>query len=558
MVNRQVDQIYIFFSIITLIISLFFIVNFNRGLELTDESYILSYSIFHDDVIGRLTNFGLIGSALLELSGYNFLIFRIFGFFILFFCIYFCCSGLNFFLKKNNHLYFESIFLRLFITSIGTLCYYRNWVVTPSYNSYNLSGALLFISGLFYLPKNNLSLTKILSYFLIPFGLMVSLISKPSTAIFLVIVYFFWVLFFDKRYFFKNLLIISSIGSFYFIFYIYFFFESFEYYFKDLFLGYELIKTFDPRYSIFELFIFSIKYLIKKIVDYWFLFIFQSLLYLFFRKKNFSSIILFSFSLFILIFFNNLNLFLFSSILNFIFFCNKLRLNTNLIIIILPITIFFISFGTNTNIERHIQTSAILYFIIIFYVINNCKIGYKFKNFFFISALFFHLIINIYNNFFKPLRYDDNVLNMNYPIKIEKLNGNIYVDEFTKNYFEEVQKIKSKLKDDDNIKYLIDYTGRRPSLNLLFGLEFISRPWWTAGYIGSNDYIKKILKISDKEKILQSIIIVESDEEKRMLDLNNFKEIDINFNNMYRKMGLIKVKSNKSDRFFNLTVWKPK
>lgn len=147
---------------------------------------------------------------------------------------------------------------------------------------------------------------------------------------------------------------------------------------------------------------------------------------------------------------------------------------------------------------------------------------------------------------------------MNYPIKIEKLNGNIYVDEFTKNYFEEVQKIKSKLKDDDNIKYLIDYTGRRPSLNLLFGLEFISRPWWTAGYIGSNDYIKKILKISDKEKILQSIIIVESDEEKRMLDLNNFKEIDINFNNMYRKMGLIKVKSNKSDRFFNLTVWKPK
>lgn len=147
---------------------------------------------------------------------------------------------------------------------------------------------------------------------------------------------------------------------------------------------------------------------------------------------------------------------------------------------------------------------------------------------------------------------------MNYPIKIEKLNGNIYVDEFTKNYFEEVQKIKSKLKDNDNIKYLIDYTGRRPSLNLLFGLEFISRPWWTTGYIGSNDYIKKILKISDKEKILQSIIIVESDEEKRMLDLNNFKEIDINFNNMYKKMGFIKVKSNKSDRFFNLTVWKPK
>ena len=66
------------------------------------------------------------------------------------------------------------------------------------------------------------------------------------------------------------------------------------------------------------------------------------------------------------------------------------------------------------------------------------------------------------------MRYDENIFKQIYPINIPKLNHSIYVDDFTKRYMEKISTIKEQIDNRNNIKYLIDYTGRRPSLNILF------------------------------------------------------------------------------------------
>jgi len=128
------------------------------------------------------------------------------------------------------------------------------------------------------------------------------------------------------------------------------------------------------------------------------------------------------------------------------------------------------------------------------------------------------------------------------------------VDNFTKNYLLQVSEIQLLLKK-ENYEYLIDYTGRNPGLNLLFGYKFISRPWWSAGYAGSDDYVKKILEISNKENILNSLIITEKQRDLRKLKLNNFQTININFDENFKIIGNIKVKGVKKMNV-DLQVWK--
>ena len=156
------------------------------------------------------------------------------------------------------------------------------------------------------------------------------------------------------------------------------------------------------------------------------------------------------------------------------------------------------------------------------------------------------------------MRYDENILKQVHPINLPKLNHSIYVDDFTKRYMEKISTIKEQIDNRNNIKYLIDYTGRRPSLNLLFGYSFITRPWWSGGYIGSDDYIKKILKLSKKKDILNSIIVLEKDAKMRKLNVDNFKSIDVDFDNSFKLLDTISLKSKVSSRKYDLEIWVPK
>ena len=200
------------------------------------------------------------------------------------------------------------------------------------------------------------------------------------------------------------------------------------------------------------------------------------------------------------------------------------------------------------------QSSAIFYFILIIYFFNIYFKNYEYKNLFTIILLSSFTFLNIYYNVFNPRRYDENILRQIYPVQIPKFKNIIYVDNFTKNYLLQVSEIQLLLKK-ENYEYLIDYTGRNPGLNLLFGYKFISRPWWTSGYVGSDDYVKKILEISNKKNILNSLIVTEKRRDLRKLKLNNFQTININFDENFKIIGNIKVKGVKKMNV-DLQVWK--
>ena len=552
------NKTFIFLFVLVLFISLFFVLNFDRGVEFTDESYIILYSLYPDKIVGRLTNFGFLGNVLLNISNSNLFYFRILGFIILFLASILACFGVKSFAETRNKHLFDSNIILLITATVGTLCYYRNWIITPSYNMYNIIGALLFLSGICLLNKNYNIFKNLKFYLLISFGFIICFISKPSTSIFLSIFFIFWNYLYYKKQLIINTFVVSLITLSIFLLYILYSFQDFKFFVNDLYLGYDLIKTFDPRYNIFQLLIFSIKVILRDLIIFWYFYIFQILINLVLRKNKNFKILAFILPLIILIISNNLNIFLFSLILNFLIFNNKLIEKENFFILFIIALIFFISFGTNTNIVKHVQHSAILYFILIYYLLSTSDIGKKIKNNFLVLFLFFHLLINLYSNIFKPMRYDENILKQIYPINLPKLNHSIYVDDFTKRYVEKISTIKKKIDNRNNIKYLIDYTGRRPSLNLLFGYSFITRPWWSGGYIGSDDYIKKILKLSKKKDILNSIIVLEKDSKMRKLNVDNFMSIDLDFDNNFELLDTISLKSNVSSRKYDLEIWVPK
>ena len=160
------NKIFIFLLVLIFFISSFFVLNFDKGIEFTDESYIILYSLYPDKIVGRLTNFGFLGNVLLNISNSSLFYFRILGFIILFLASILACSGVKSFAETRNKHIFNSNIILLITATVGTLCYYRNWIITPSYNMYNIIGALLFLSGICLLKKNY-SIIKNLKFYLL-------------------------------------------------------------------------------------------------------------------------------------------------------------------------------------------------------------------------------------------------------------------------------------------------------------------------------------------------------------------------------------------------------
>ena len=559
MINCSSQLLFKIFLASILIINIFFISNFDKGIESTDESYLLLYALYPDNIIGRLTNFGIISEKILYLLNFNIFYFRIAGFLILASCSFILIKSFLFFYNNCSFKLFCEKYLIYSTGLVGVFCYYRYWVITPSYNLYNLSGVILFLSGLLF-KINRVSLFyNFRSYFLISLGCTMCFINKPSTLIFLIFLLCIWLLIFYRKFFFQFLVIYFLIGSIIFYLYGQLFFNDFNFFLEDILIGYELIKTFDPRYNFVTLFIFSFKIIISNILSSYIFFLIQIMLFWFLRKNNFSQKYILAFPLVAVIIYNNLVISVISVLLHVVLTTSKDKLlkKANVVLLIIPYLIFSTSFGTNTNIVTHFQTSALLFFIFILHSLSLTEYRNPFK----INFLIFFLIINIsynfYGNFFEPRRIQYNIFEQKNEYKVPGFNGKIYVDDFIFSYAKQISDLNEKI-DRYNIEYLIDYTGRQPLLNILFNLKFISRPWWSGGYAGSNNYVKKILNISDQNKIARSLIVTYSDSDLQLLDLNNFKNIGIDFKNDYQILGEVILEKFVKNRKFNFIVWVPK
>jgi len=90
--------------LITVIISTIFFFNFNKGLELSDESYLLLISMYPNDIIGRANNSGVIGNILLQLADNNLYFFRILGGLLLIISSFALINPISNFLKNKLYI----------------------------------------------------------------------------------------------------------------------------------------------------------------------------------------------------------------------------------------------------------------------------------------------------------------------------------------------------------------------------------------------------------------------------------------------------------------------
>ena len=97
--------------------------------------------------------------------------------------------------------------------------------------------------------------------------------------------------------------------------------------------------------------------------------------------------------------------------------------------------------------------------------------------------------------------------------------------------------------------YLIDLTGRTPGLNIISGAKFVSHPWWTSAYIGSEPLAEKIISLSNIDKIKNSWIITTN--HKFNISPEILNNIGLSLDKNFKFVG--KVKRNNKYYF----IWKP-
>ena len=558
----------IFFSII---ISVAFYINFNRGIEFTDESYVLLISMYPNEILGRVNNSGIIGHFLLQIVDNNIYYFRLLGAGLLLSASMTLVNPISKF--QSTILDLEGCKKRylILIFILGTLSYYHNWVITPSYDLYNLIGILIFINGLIrFTFIVNFNWKILFPTLLVIFGGLISFICKPTTTVFLILIYMMWILyFFNLKKIFIICLISISLSLFIFYAYILIFSHDFEFYYNDIMLGIELKILLDPRYSILGNFLSTTKQILfyyYSNISYLLIFFVALFSFKILFKKTFDD---FSFVLiFLPLFFTDSLLFtllfiiffylLFDLHLTKIFKTDKKNITFLFYNFILIFILYAYVVGTNTNVIVLLERPSIILFLIIFTFILKFK-DKKFFSFKKINLLFFILIIfvlkNLFDNFEKPRRYRAEIYKQKNEINLMNFNGKIYVDDYTFSFINEVQKIfeKNGWKKGNS---LIDLTGRTPGLNIIVGARFVSDPWWGAGYVGTNAKVTKLLNNSKFEKIKKSWIATSDYSININPKLLNTIGLDINKD--YVLVGNIRLKSFDESFIKNIQFWKPK
>jgi hypothetical protein len=529
----------------------FFLYNFDVGIELTDESYLLLLGLHPLDIVGRVNNSGLISNFLLKISDYNIFYFRISGFVILF------AIAINFsfiyakFLKNVFKIKTNNIFYIILISIFGIVNYYRNWTITPSYNLYNLMALIIFLKGMLYIAINSKKtcLKNIyLSAFYLSVGSIISFISKPTTTLILIFIIAGWFYIFSNL---RNFLKISALGTFlltlFLFFYIFFFYENISIFLKDIFLGIELKTILDPRYNILYNLISCSKQFLYHILYLHFLHVFLFFILIIFFKircKHFFDQAIILISTFHFLVFQDIIMLTFYLGIYFLLFYFHLSKILNLeehkkkfifIQFFLLLLIFSYVFGSNTNIIV-LSESAFFFFAIInlnFFIFQKHKKIFLFNKYnLFLISLLVYFILNIFDNFQYPRRYNFNIIetiNQKKTIQIPGFTGSIKVDNFIYDLQRDIKLNLLSHKWTNNEEALVDLTGRNPGLNLLLGAKFLKEPWWGGGYIGTEKKAKKLIS-SIKKKTLEKSWIVTNDNKTNSIPASvlNIKNLDIN------------------------------
>ncbi|WP_151948822.1 hypothetical protein [Aliarcobacter butzleri] len=561
------------------------IFNADRGFDITDESYYILGAMYPYDVFSVITHENYYTGLLFYLSSYNLAIFRIFGILVLLLSSVWFASELYRYIDEKfelNYINYNKLYFILII-SLSSLSYYLWWLVTPSYNWLSLVAMMLAMASIFRIINNNDKLEKLFNveYIYLGFSLCLLFMAKPTSLLALFPALVLFVLFNYKKISITKVFISTSVVFFTliifhlilldggFISYIYKFKESMER--LSLLEGghglqNSIISLYDKGLSLyskinihklivfvlFSLFItryFYTNKLFLNILTFIFIIWFAYLLYFptivpfGINEKFYITILIFSIYIVLLYFFTE----------------QRIKLNIKIYLEALFLLLFLsylsiaISFGTNNIIWFHsslsyiLPVSGLMSFIFIIDKYHSIFKNIKVIVGIIISLSIFVLLDNAYKN---PYR-----LNTSIEKQIEKVDllGGLKVDYEQKIYINDLIRIKSLIKKNDEEIYLIDFTGGTPGANVILKGKFFQQQWLLGGYPGSNNFGYRILNNVPQEKLENAWILIAPN---GILSLNSnlFSKLNLNITDNYDKMGTVFFKTRNEIQ----ELWKPK
>lgn len=575
---------------------LFFVVNSNRGFDITDEGFYFISAIQPENIVGTINFFGFITNYLWRLCGESIATFRAMSVFSLFITSLFFSVSLSYFLEKNQ-LQKNGILnniIPISTISITSFLYFHLWLLSASYNLLVIEGCMLLMSGLFLAfgkNKNNPFLL-ILGGILVGFGWLISTLSKPPTAIFLTVLILVWIFYFNKssnKNYFLLAAITTLLVSLFLLFSINF--EDIGQLRSYLSIGWNLefvlaahrIDQLIVSYFVsYEKFIFNYYYYIYHLPIFilFFVFFFLSQSKNLYIKYNIYTVIFSSYyflgilALAFLGVYTNLvgsdkgNLYSFLLFATIILFLNtilSIRLrslydqNFNYLKPYLLITLSLFTLpliyiiGSNAEILNG-QFNAIIFIFTIWIISFHILLeGNKQKKYiiavscFFIIAITTKYILKAYES---PYRLPTSIYYQDTEVKLLGSKGSIMLDKVSAKYVNDLKKLAIKSGWTKETP-LIDLTGGSPIAFVILNANLVGA-WAGGGYPGSDDFTKQAIVLSKVNPFHCWILTAPNG--ARAISPKVLSNIHYNFEEKFQLVGKVKTGHRQELQL----LWKPK
>ena len=583
------------FSLVLLLVVIMF--SLDKGFEFTDESFGVLYALYPESVKIPLSLTGFATNVLFEMGGQTIPGMRLMGLLFLMLAASIFYFSLIRFLKN----YFPSLnfgeksgyLLPLFL--LGSLCVYRVWWLTPSYNWLALCAALIVMSGLLGASSKNkkgvsegIATTRHLSSgVLIGLGGVIAYMAKPTTALMLMLISFVFLAVFLKGRERTGLFFASSlIATMAMFFLVEVVASGPSAYIKSVLEGLELLSALNSGHSVDD-----VQKTIAVVVAGYFI-AFGKVVILFvpiilaaaFIKKTGRNIesgkkyfvgYSIAISFYVLAKYTSkywndlypnigysgfvLSVVFMVSVWIFAFFHKepKQHLNALLAMQVLHFILFLaatsVSLGSNSG-TLDLLTISSVFIVAMLYCSASMVDMFTEKSYFnylTTGVVCISVLAVFYKAYENPFRLPASISQQTVETKMFTKGVTLKVDKYTARYVAELQESAKKAGWKPG-NMLIDLTGQTPGATIVLGAEFFFTPWVIGGYTGSNDFARIIYSFGKNHELSKAWLLVAPDG-SRKLDRNILSEFNMRLPDNYQLVAELEFPYRKEIQ----QLWKP-